>query len=213
MEQHILNFITQVYQTLGWPGLVALMAIESACIPLPSEIIMPLAGWMLVADRSLGFPFLFIAGLCGAIGNVLGSLIAYWVGAKGGVPFLLRWGKYILIFPHDIERANQWFSRYGDRITFISRLLPAIRTFISLPAGIARMHLGKFVFYAFIGSFIWSTALAYGGYLLGQNWERIRELMRPFDYPILGAVVILIGIFIWTRLRKKNQHPTCDKNP
>jgi membrane protein DedA with SNARE-associated domain len=204
MEQRILEFITNIYQTLGWPGLVLMMAIESACIPLPSEIIMPLAGWMLIADRGLGIGFIFLAALFGGIGNVIGSLVAYWVGAKGGVPLLMRWGKYILIFPHDIERANRWFSKYGDRITFISRLLPAVRTFISLPAGIARMNIWKFIAYAFLGSFIWSAALAYGGYVLGQNWERLREVMRPFDYPIIAVVVILIGIFIWSRLRHRS---------
>jgi membrane protein DedA with SNARE-associated domain len=203
MEQQILNFITSVYQALSWPGVVILMAIESACIPLPSEIIMPLAGWMLIADKGLGMPFLFLAGFCGAVGNVLGSLVAYWVGAKGGVPILMRWGKYILIFPHDIERASRWFAKYGDRITFISRLLPAVRTFISLPAGIARMNIWKFTGYAFLGSFVWSIALTYGGYVLGQNWERLREVMRPFDYPILGIILILIGLFIWTRLRRR----------
>ena len=203
MEQQVLNFIYNVYQTLGWPGLVLMMAIESACIPLPSEIIMPLAGWMLVESEGLGIGFIFLAGFCGAVGNVIGSLVAYWVGAKGGLPFLNRYGKYILISHHDIERATRWFDKYGDRITFISRMLPAVRTFISLPAGIARMNLGKFVLYAFLGSFVWSIALAYGGYLLGKNWEQLREAMRPFDYPIIGAIVILIAVFIWLRLRSR----------
>jgi len=202
MEQQILNFVSHVYQVLDWPGVVLLMAIESACIPLPSEIIMPLAGWMLIAEKGLGIPYLVFISFCGAVGNVLGSLVAYWVGAKGGVPFLLRWGKYILIFPHDIEQANRWFARYGDITTFVSRLLPAVRTFISLPAGIARMNLGKFVLFAFIGSFLWSLALTYGGFMLGQNWERIRAEMRPYDYPILGIILVLIGIFVWHRLRK-----------
>ena len=203
MEQQILNFIYNVYQALGWPGVVLLMAIESACIPLPSELIMPLAGWMLVESAGLGIGYLVLAGFCGAFGNVIGSLVAYWVGAKGGFPFLYRYGKYILISHHDLEKANHWFGKYGDWITFIARFVPAVRTFISLPAGIARMHLGKFSIYAFIGSFIWSIGLAAGGYILGQNWERIREAMRPFDYPILGAIVLLIVIFIWLRLRSR----------
>ena len=215
MEQQILNFVSNVYQTIGWPGVVIMMTIESACIPLPSEIIMPLAGWMLVADPGLGVGFVFFAGFCGAVGNVFGSLISYGVGAKGGVPLLKRWGKYILIFPHDLDRANYWFNRYGDWITFISRLIPGVRTFISLPAGIARMNIWKFMAYAFLGSFIWSTALAYGGYVLGQNWDRIREVMRPFDYPILGAVIILIGVFVWIRLRRRSLHnlEASDPNP
>lgn len=201
MEQQILNFISQIYQALGWPGVVLLMTIESACIPLPSEIIMPLAGWMLVQSTGLGIGYVIFAGFCGAVGNVLGSLISYWVGDKGGIPFLTRYGKYILISNHDIERANQWFSRCGDWVTLAARFVPGVRTFISLPAGIARMNVRKFAIYAFFGSLIWSTGLAYGGYVLGQNWEEIRAAMRPFDYLILGAFIVLVIVFVWKRLR------------
>jgi membrane protein DedA with SNARE-associated domain len=208
MEQSILNFIQSVYQHLGWPGVILMMAIESACIPLPSELIMPLAGWMLIQNAGLGVGFVFLAGFCGAVGNVAGSLVAYWVGYKGGIPLLRRYGKYILISGHDLDRANQWFAKYGDWITFASRLLPAVRTFISLPAGIARMPLAKFTLYAFLGSFIWSVALAWGGYLLGQNWERLREVMRPFDYPIVGIIVILIIVALWLRLRSRRKSAT-----
>ena len=201
MEHQILDFIRHVYQILGWPGVVLLMAIESACIPLPSEIIMPLSGWMLVADKGLGVEYVALAGLCGAVGNVIGSVVAYWVGARGGRPFLHRYGKYVLVSHHDIEVADRWFDRYGDRIVFLSRLLPAVRTFISFPAGIARMKMGKFLLYSFLGSFPWSVGLAYGGYLLRQNWERIREVMRPFDIPILVIFLALVAFFVWRRLR------------
>lgn len=201
VEHQILDFIRHVYQILGWPGVVLLMAIESACIPLPSEIIMPLSGWMLIADKGLGVEYVVLAGLCGAVGNVIGSVVAYWVGAWGGRPFLHRYGKYVLVSHHDIEVADCWFDRYGDRIVFLSRLLPVVRTFISFPAGIARMKMGKFLLYSFLGSFPWSVGLAYGGYLLGQNWERIREVIRPFDIPILVIFLALIAFFIWRRLR------------
>jgi membrane protein DedA with SNARE-associated domain len=207
MEQQILNFINSVYNTLGWPGVVLLMTIESACIPLPSEIIMPLAGWMLIESAGLGIGYIALAAFCGGLGNLFGSLIAYWVGAKGGIPLLRRYGKYILITNHDLDLANHWFGKYGDWITFIARFVPAVRTFISLPAGIARMPVWKFSFYAFIGSFIWSAALAYGGYVLGQNWERIREAMRPFDLPIVGAFIILVIVFVWLRLRSRKSSP------
>ena len=205
MEQLILNFISHVYQVLGWPGVVLLMAIESACIPLPSEIIMPLAGWMLIQSPGLSMWYILLAAFCGALGNLIGSLVAYAVGAWGGIPLLNRYGKYILITHHDLERANTWFARYGDWITFVSRLLPAVRTFISLPAGVARMNLFKFSFYAFAGSFLWSLALTLGGYFLGQNWERLREIMRPFDYPIVAAIILLIAIFIWLRLKNRKR--------
>ncbi len=202
MEQLILDFIRHVYQVIGWPGVVLLMTIESACIPLPSEIIMPLSGWMLIADRGLGVGYIVLAGFCGAVGNVVGSVIAYWVGAWGGRPFLNRYGKYLLISRHDIELADRWFDRYGDRIMFFSRLLPVVRTFISFPAGIARMNMGRFLLYSFLGSLLWSTGLAYGGYILGQNWEHIREVIRPFDIPILVVFLVLVVIFISRRLKR-----------
>ena len=199
MEQHILDFIRNVYQSIGWPGVVVLMTVESACIPLPSEIIMPLAGWMLIGAGR--WEFIFVAGLFGAIGNVLGSAISYWVGAHGGRPFLLRYGKYLLITEHEIDNADKWFARYGDRAAFFSRLLPGVRTFISLPAGIARTPRLRFYIFTFAGSLIWSTLLAFGGYLLGSNYEAIRRVMRPFDIPIVVIVLALVAYFIWKRVK------------
>ena len=170
---------------------------------------MPLAGWMLVESVGLGIGYIILAGFYGAIGNVFGSLISYWVGRKGGVPFLKRHGKYILISNHDLELANHWFNRYGEWIAFISRLVPAVRTFISLPAGIARMNLVKFSIYTFLGSFIWSTVLAYGGYVLGQNWEEIRVAIRPFDYLVLGAFIFLVVVFVWMRIKSRRPSAEC----
>ncbi len=170
------------------------MAIESASIPLPSELIMPLAGWMLVKERSLSAAYVLVAGAYGALGCVIGSVIAYAVGMWGGRPLLEKYGKYILISHHDLDLADRWFARRGDGIIFISRLLPVVRTFISLPAGIARMHFIKFIIYTFVGSFIWCTGLAYGGYLLGEHWEQIRTVMRPFD-PSIGVIMVALIIF------------------
>jgi membrane protein DedA with SNARE-associated domain len=201
LEQHILDFIRNVYQHIGWAGVIVLMTIESACIPLPSEIIMPLAGWMLIAAKGLGWEYILLAGFVGAIGNVLGSAISYWVGAHGGRPVLLRYGKYLLITEHEINNADRWFARYGDRAAFFSRLLPGVRTFISLPAGIARTPKLRFFIFTFIGSLIWSTVLAYGGYLLGSNYEAIRRAMRPFDIPILVAFLAVVAYFVWKRIK------------
>lgn len=167
---------------------------------------MPLAGWMLIAEEGLGAQYIVLAGLYGAIGNVIGSVIAYAVGVWGGRPFLSRYGKYILISHHDIELAERWFDRYGDRIAFLSRLLPGVRTFISLPAGITRMNIGKFLLYSFLGSFIWSVGLACGGYVLGQNWERISEVIRPFYIPILVAFLVAVILFVWLRLKGPSPH-------
>jgi len=177
------------------------MAIESACIPLPSEIIMPLAGWFLVDARGLGVEWLLLAAFCGALGNLIGSWVAYAVGAWGGRPLLLRYGRYFLITRHEVEQADRWFARYGDRAVLISRVLPVIRTFISLPAGIARMNLWRFSILTFVGSFPWSLGLAWAGYLLGENWERIREWMRPADIPILIVLAALVAWYIYRRVR------------
>jgi membrane protein DedA with SNARE-associated domain len=199
LEQQLLDFIRRIFESIGWPGVILLMAIESACIPLPSEIIMPLAGWMLIGPGR--WELIFLAGFFGAIGNLIGSALSYWFGASGGRLFLHRFGKYLLITDHELENADRWFARYGDRAAFFSRLLPGVRTFISLPAGIARTPWTRFFVYTFAGSLIWSTALAYGGYLLGSNWEKIRSVMRPFDIPIIIIAVVLIATFIWKRIR------------
>jgi len=177
------------------------MAIESACIPLPSELIMPLAGWMLIKKQSLEAIHTLVAGAYGALGCTIGSIIAYGVGMWGGRPFLDRYGKYILISRHDLDLADRWFYRSGSWVIFVSRLLPVVRTFISLPAGIAKMHFIKFLVYTFFGSFIWCAGLAYGGYQLGEHWEQIRTAMRPFD-PFFGALIIaLIAWYIYRHLR------------
>ena len=201
IESWLLIHIQSVYSAIQWPGVIALMAIESACIPIPSEIIMPLAGWFLIKANSLPIAFNLLAGVFGALGCTIGSIIAYWVGAKGGRPFLNKYGKYILITSHDLDRADQWFQKNGDWAIFITRLLPVVRTFISLPAGIAKMPIGKFLIYTFVGSFIWCTALSFAGYLLGENWEKIRTVMRPFDPVIIGLVVILIGFYIYRHIK------------
>ena len=202
MEQSILNFIHNIYTAIQWPGVIALMAIESACIPIPSEIIMPLAGWMLIKGLSHPWPYNLLAGAYGALGCLIGSLVAYAVGMWGGRPLLNRYGKYVLLSAHDLDRADRWFNKNGDWAIFIARLLPVIRTFISLPAGIARMKFWKFCVYTFVGSFIWCAGLSFGGYYLGEHWEQIRTWMRPFDPLFIALIVLLIAWYIWRHVRK-----------
>ncbi|MBA7642297.1 putative membrane protein [subsurface metagenome] len=201
IEHQLLEFISYTYSLIHWPGVVLLMAIESACIPLPSEIIMPLAGWMLIKEQSLPVTYTLVAGVYGALGNVIGSAIAYGVGMWGGRPFLGKYGKYILISRHDLDLADRWFDRSGSWSIFTSRLLPVVRTFISLPAGIARMHFVKFLVYTFLGSFIWSVGLAYGGYRLGEHWEQIRTIMRPFDPLVIAIIIALIALYIYRHIK------------
>ena len=142
-----------------------------------------------------------MAGFYGALGNLLGSWVAYWVSAFGGRPLLYKYGKYVLLTREEVDRAEVWFRKYGDWIVFLSRMLPVVRTFISIPAGISRMNFWKFSLFTFIGSFPWSLGLAYGGFLLGENWEDLRSVMRPFDIPIVVVVVALAAWFFYRRIR------------
>lgn len=162
---------------------------------------MPLSGWMLIKERGLGASYNLIAGFWGALGCTIGSTIAYWVGAWGGRPLVERYGRYVLLSRHDLELADRWFARHGDWVIFTSRLLPVVRTFISLPAGIARMNFPKFLLYTFLGSFLWCLGLAYGGYQLGVHWEQISVAMRPFLVPIILGIAALIGIYLYRRLK------------
>ena len=166
IEHQLLEFIAQVYDLMGWPGVVFLMAIESAAIPLPSELVMPLSGWMLIEAKGLSAWSTLTATFYGALGNLLGSLVLYWVGAVGGRSLLERYGRFVLISRRDLERADKWFSKYGSWAVFLSRMLPVVRTFISFPAGAVRMPLVRFSVLTFLGSYPWSLGLAYGGYVL-----------------------------------------------
>ena len=203
LEHRIVEFLTNLFHTMGWTGVVGIMALESANIPIPSEVTMPLSGWLLIqAEGGTAIQAAFWGGLWGAVECTLGSLISYGLGALGGRPLLDRYGKYLMINPHDLEVADRWFARWGDWTAFISRLLPIVRTFISFPAGVARTRLIPFTVYSFIGSFIWCGALAYGGYVFGARWEELRAIMRPFDIPI--AIVLLGGFayYIYHHVRR-----------
>jgi len=201
IETWFLEIITSVYDAMGWPGVVFLMGVESAAIPFPSELIMPLAGWLLIEAKGDSAWMLLMAGFYGALGNLLGSWVAYWVSYKGGRPLLRKYGRYILVTQHEVDRSEEWFQKYGDVAVFASRMLPVVRTFISVPAGIARMNFWKFSFYTFVGSYPWSLGLAYGGFKLGENWEDLRQVMRPFDFPIAGIIIVVVAWFIYHRIK------------
>lgn len=196
----IASWIMGVISSLSYGGIILLMAIESANIPLPSEIIMPFSGF-LVAEGKFN---LWLVGLAGAIGCVVGSIFSYYLGAFGGRPLVEKYGKYILISRHDLDLADRWFSRYGEVVVFFGRLLPVVRTFISFPAGIARMNFSRFVIYSFLGSLPWTIVLAFIGQKLGAHWENLRVYFRSFDWLILG--LIILGIAYWIR-RHLRQSP------
>ena len=194
------SFIIKTISTTGYFGITALMTLESACIPIPSEIIMPFSGFLVFEGRFNLWPVV----IWGAIGNLIGSVIAYWFGFYGGRSLIQKYGKYILISSYDLERADQWFRKYGQSAVFFSRLLPIIRTFISLPAGISRMNFKKFCFYTLVGSLPWSFALTYAGVIMGENWSAIKIYFEKFDL-IIGVLVILgIVWWVWRHLRFQN---------
>ena len=193
-------FIVATISALGYGGIILLMAIESACIPLPSEIIMPFSGYLVYT----GELNLWIVSVAGAIGCVLGSLVAYWVGMHGGRPFIEKYGRYVLISHHDLDLADRWFDRFGEVIVFASRLLPVIRTFIAFPAGVSRMNLKKFVVYTFLGSLPWCLGLAYVGQKLGEQWDTnptLKTLFHRFDFVIGIAIVLAVIWWVWRHLR------------
>ena len=184
------GFIIWGIDLLGYGGVALMMAIESACVPLPSEIIMPFSGYLVSTGR---FSLIGVS-LAGAIGCVIGSTLAYWVGAWGGRVAVEKYGKYILITKHDLNLADNFFAKYGNAAVFVSRLLPVVRTFISLPAGIAKMNFPKFIIYTFLGSLPFCYFLAYVGKKLGEHWNTLGVYFHKFDLVI--GVVILIGV-IW----------------
>ena len=191
-------FIVSFISASGYLGVVALMAIESACVPLPSEVIMPFSGYLVYLGR---FSLLAVA-TAGAIGCNVGSVIAYEVGYFGGRPLVERYGSYLLLSRRELEWADRFFERWGNSAVFIARLLPVVRTFIALPAGIARMPRARFHIYTFLGSWPWCLMLAYVGLKLGEKWEtdpRLKTWFHRFDVLILALILVGIIWFVWSR--------------
>ena len=187
--------IVAIISAGGYAGVALLMAVESACIPLPSEIIMPFAGYLVTTGR---FELIAVA-TAGALGCNLGSILAYEIGAYGGRPAIARWGRYILLSHTDLDRADRFFARFGGITVLICRLLPVVRTFIALPAGIARMNRWRFHLYTFLGSWPWCFALAYVGMRLGQAWDSdptLRAVMHRLDLLVLAVLLLGVALFV-----------------
>ncbi|MBI5077697.1 DedA family protein [Candidatus Falkowbacteria bacterium] len=197
------NFVVSSISHLGYAGVAALMAIESAAIPLPSEIIMPFAGSLIPSGR---FSLLGIA-LAGAIGSTIGSWLTYWLGRYGGRPLIEKYGKYILISRRDLNLADKFFSRYGAWSTFIGRILPIVRTYISIPAGITKVPFGLFTATSLFGSFVWSLFLGWLGQKLGANWTMLEHYFRKFDYLIALAIIIFLALWIKRHFKIKSGEP------
>lgn len=214
------GFCVYVMATLGYGGIALLMGIESACIPLPSELIMPYAGAMSVpaigaelgSQFHIGLPVfnIWFAAIAGAIGCNLGSEVAYWVGAKGGRPAIEKYGKYLLISKHELDLADRWFEKMGGAIIFLGRLMPVVRTFIAFPAGVARMNRVAFHVYTFVGSVPWCMMLAYVGRELGtrllDEHSPLKQFMHKFDAAIAAGIVFAGVLFVWSRLKNLKQY-------
>ncbi|MBS1704539.1 MAG: DedA family protein [Armatimonadetes bacterium] len=198
-----------IISAMGYPGIALLMCLDSANIPIPSEVIMPFGGIL----ASKGTMNLHLVALSGTIGSTIGSGISYWIGAKLGKPFLLKYGKYVLLRPKEIEHAESWFEKYGLIVTLWGRFVPLVRTFISLPAGFFRANFGVFLIYAFLGALPWSYLWTWLGFKLGQHWETVHQNMKYVDYVVLLALVVLIAKFLHYRFRKASEDATNDLPP
>ena len=200
----VFSWIVTAIATTGYAGVIGLMALESACIPLPSEIIMPFAGYLVSTGRF----DLWLVATAGAIGCNVGSTVAYLVGAYGGRKAVLRWGHYVLFSARELDRLDRFFQKYGSAAVLIGRLLPVVRTFISLPAGIAKMPFLRFQIYTFVGSWPWCFALAYLGMVLGEQWNSnptVQAIFHRFDWAIVGLLAAAFAVYIYYRWRESRQ--------
>ncbi len=193
------RFVIFCITKFGYTGILVTMAIESACIPLPSEIIMPFSGYLVTTGE---FTMLGVT-LAGALGNVVGSIAAYYAGIYGGRSFMERYGPYVLVSHRDLDIADRWFKQYGEAAVFFSRMLPVVRTFISLPAGIARMNFPRFVLFTFLGALPWCYLLAYVGLKMGERWEDLRGYFHQFDLVVGLALAAVLGLFLWSHWPKR----------
>ena len=202
----VLPFIDSLYSQFGYIGVVIAMTIESAAIPLPSELILPFAGFSVargVIEPLTSAPWGYWgAVVAGVAGNTVGSLISYAIGAYGGRPLVSRYGRYVLISHHDLDVAERWFARYGEATVFFSRMLPIVRTFISVPAGIARMPLWRFVLFSVLGAIPWVMLLVWGGIVLGDHWRDLKQSLKGLDYLVAAAIVGAVALFVWRHVKR-----------
>lgn len=205
----VAEFVVSVIDQSGYLGIFALMALEGSFLPIPSEIILPFSGYLVAQGRF----DLWIVALMGALSNIAGTLFTYWISRTLGRAFLERWGKYVLVTKGDIDAAHRLFAKYGSPIIFFSRLLPAVRGFVPIPAGVAKMSLAPFILYVFVGSFLWSLFLTYLGVLVGENWRELKGYFLAVDWVILVLVVALGVWWVWRHIRALRAESHEDPNP
>jgi membrane protein DedA with SNARE-associated domain len=205
LDGPVRQLVTQVYDAVGYVGVALWVAIESVVIPIPSELVLPFAGFLVGAGTSIepltGRPWdLALVTIAGTIGATAGALVAYGIGAWGGRPILLRWGRFLGISHDDLDRTDGFFERHGAKAAFFGRMVPVVRSLVSFAAGVARMPLGRFVLFTALGSLPWTFLLVFAGSQLGANWEEIGAILKRFEYAILGALALVVIAWIWVRI-------------
>jgi membrane protein DedA with SNARE-associated domain len=201
------DLVTQIYEAVGYLGVALWVAIESVVIPIPSELVLPFAGFLVGEGKALepitGQPWNYwLTVLAGTLGATLGALIAYAIGYWGGRPILERWGRYLGVSAADLDKADDFFARHGEAASFFGRMIPVIRSLVSFAAGIAHMNLWKFTAFSFLGSLPWTALLVFAGVQLGANWESVGAWLKRFEYAILAVLVVIVIAWIWLRIIK-----------
>ena len=198
------QLVTQIYDAVGYIGVVLWVAIESVIIPIPSELVLPFAGFLVGSGSSIepltGQPWsLWLVVLAGTLGSVIGALIAYAMGYVGGRPLIERWGRFLRITPQDLDRTDEFFERHGNKAAFFGRMLPVVRSLVSFGAGVAHMPLAPFIVFTTLGSLPFVFVLVFAGTQLGANWESIGDVLKRFEYAILGLLAVAVALFVWFR--------------
>ena len=201
------DLVTQIYDAVGYLGVALWVAIESVIIPIPSELVLPFAGFLVGQGTAIepltGQPWnVVLVTLFGTVGATLGALVAYAIGMYGGRPFIERWGRYLGITPDDLDRADDFFARHGNAAAFFGRMVPIIRSLVSFAAGIAHMPLGRFVVFTFLGSLPWTLLLVVSGVVMGANWVEIGGILKRFEYLVLAILAVIVLLWIWFRIVK-----------
>lgn len=201
ITEMIATFATNFIDTTGYIGIIVLMTLESMVAPVPSEAVMPFAGMLVHEGKLSWIGVIFFSTL----GSIVGSLIGYWMGAKGGRPVVERWGKYLLLDKHDLDITEKWFSKRGEATVFVCRFIPVVRHLISIPAGMGRMNLWKFSIYTLIGAAMWNSILTVAGYFLQDNWKEIMKYSHIIDYFVVGALIIVLAYYAYKLYKNKKK--------
>jgi membrane protein DedA with SNARE-associated domain len=204
LTELIIKYCTSLIDTTGYIGVMLLMILESMIAPVPSEAVMPFAGFLIFEGKFTWAGVAFFSTL----GSLIGSTVSYYIGFYGGKPLVEKFGKYLLLDKHHLELTESFFGKYGDPTVFISRFIPVVRHLISIPAGVGRMNIVKFLIYTTVGAFTWNTFLTYVGYVLKDNWDTVKQYTHYADYVIVLVILGAVGYFIYNSLQKKQEKVT-----